>query len=120
MHATKNALTLPQVRVLRAVAGGPLTRQAVCRKAGFAAGSGTLGVALRGRGGIGLIDAGMITRSMLDVENGLVEVSYAITAKGKRALAKAAKRLPKIKSKLTCTNLRYKGEMDVQEEQGRA
>jgi hypothetical protein len=109
-------LRLPQIRVLRSLAEGQLlTRNKICRAAGFSTGSGTLNYALNGmkvskanpRPHPGLVELGLITKIDLDID-GVVEVGYRITEEGLAALEEyGVAALPPTRDKEVSTNRRY-------------
>lgn len=111
-------LKIPQVRVMRALAGGAvLTRAKLQERAGYTAASGTVTRVLNGlREGSssgaahpGLLALGLVERVDLDVD-GVTECGYALTAAGEARLAALnGTPLPKHRDRWKSTNYRYQG-----------
>jgi hypothetical protein len=89
------ALRLPQLKVLAALGSSSLRREDLAAKAKFRPKTGTINAALHGvkEGSStgsprpGLLEMGMVDRIELDID-GLVELRYVATDKGKAALAR--------------------------------
>lgn len=110
-------LRIPQVRVLRALAGGALlSRPRLGEAAGYTAISGTITRALNGlREGSssgpahpGLLALGYVAEVRLELDGGVTETAYRITPAGRDALAAADADVPPPRDKKSCINDRYK------------
>ena len=115
---SEQELRLPQVRVLRALAGGgALTRARLSVAAGYTAVSGTVTRALNGlkEGSSsgpahpGLLALGYAEQHELELDGGETETVYVITAAGRAALDGTADvNLDPARPKASCINHRYK------------
>jgi len=123
----KPTLRVPQARVLKVlmpsdtadhwVEWPTLTRHALAVKAGFNPISGTLNRVLNGiREGSssgdahpGIVERGLVKVVPMEVNEGVWENSYRITAAGIRELQRylAQHKIPKRKDKASCVNDRY-------------
>jgi hypothetical protein len=109
-------LRIPQLRILRVLGeGGSLTRAKINQRCGFSEQSGTIVSAMNGvREGSssgaarpGLLALGLVVKEDLDID-GVVEMSYIITSKGREALElHAGIKLPEMRNKDSTTNKRY-------------
>ncbi len=118
-------LRTPQARILAVLAYEdcpPLIKSALAEAAGFTAKSGTINSSLNGipegsssgKPTLGLIEMGYVLRSPLDID-GIQEVVYSITEKGRGALAQWMSDnggLPKMRDKKISTNRRYTDAVD--------
>jgi len=114
-------LRLPQLRALAVLAGagtGLLTRSKISDRAGFAPNTGTLNYALNGmklskgnpRPHPGLVELGLVSKDILELDGGVTEEVYCITPVGTAALeAWLAEfgELPPLRDRRTSTNNRY-------------
>lgn len=121
-------LRIPQARVLKALAppdGQPewawptLPRFELAEAAGFVPTTGTINRVLNGvppgsssgASHPGLLELGLIKKTALVLDGGIVEANYQITAAGiaalKRFLAKHKGVVPKARTKESCINSRY-------------
>lgn len=123
MDWTGFRLRLPQIRVLKVLAGSEeddspmLNRAKLSERAGFSPISGTINSCLRGvpHGSSsgparpGLLTLGYVQTFELDI-NGIPELVYQITEKGKEALEAVLSevKIPKMRDKVMSTNSRYK------------
>lgn len=125
-------IKLPQWRILDFLSDGQLhSRQEIIAGLGYSQKSTTVNTSLNGRkwdsssgpAYLGLIDMGLVEK--LEVlkdggegnEDGVAESVYRVTKEGKLLLANRTS-LPPVRDRKSCTNLRYKGDVDVQEKQG--
>lgn len=108
-------LRVPQLRVLQVLSqGGAMSRQRICQLVGFSDTSGTMSYMLHGKKVSkanpipfpGLLELGMLCRDELDID-GVSEIVYRITKKGREALAEQGGELPELRDKSLCTNRRY-------------
>lgn len=105
--------TLPQTRILRVLAKGPLGRVQVCKRIGLSPISGTMPRCINGSkklGIVGLIPAGAVKVETVKLDGNTTEDLLAITPAGKKILAAAlkdVKRLPGLRDATLCVNKRY-------------
>ena len=124
---TRSTLRIPQARVLRALLPDnesthwidwpTLTRCALASKAGFIPTTGTINRVLNGiptgsssgEPHLGLIERGLIKVVVMEINDGVFENSYRITAKGIKEIKHylALNKIPKRRDKALCVNDRY-------------